>query len=373
MPDPICTEEEFIALWDELKSATEIAKRLNCDLRGVHRRRRSIENRRGIQLGSYDDIARRVQEIGHDEADWSVAWDKTDGLSVLIHNPLYVGKDDLKSALEDQVEAIKSYAPKYPSIKYAKPKQPHALVVNFTDLHFGAYSLEAAADVVRRGVEDAIVRSAGYEIDQIYFVMGSDCLHVDTVHRTTTKGTPVETNGAGWAAAFKAAQMAYVDALERLVQVAPVHAIHVSGNHDELSSWTLAQVIQAWFARHKGITFDVSDEPRKHVAYGDNLLSFTHGDKVKDTDLPMVVSHEAAGLWGAARHRYIYMGHIHHNRQIKYQSIKDHPGVTLQWLRSPKPTDAWHLANGYLGSQGISTFIHAKHGGGQVATISINL
>ena len=373
MAEATCSDEDFIALWDQLRSATAVSERLGISVRAAHKRRRRIEARHGVRLESSISIAERVRQIGHDQADWSVAWDKTDGLSVLIHNPLYIGKDDLRSALDDQIDAIKSHAPKYPSIKYAKSKSPHALVINLTDLHFGAYSLDAAADAVRRGVEDAIVRSAGYEIDQIYFVMGSDCLHVDTVHRTTTKGTPVETNGASWAAAFKTAQMAYVDALERLVQVAPVHAIHISGNHDELSSWALAQVVEAWFARHKNITFDVGDDPRKHVAYGDNLLSFTHGDKVREADLPMVVSHEASAMWGAAKYRYIYMGHIHHNRQVKYQAIKDHPGVTLQWLRSPKPTDAWHRAHGYMGAQGISTFIHAKHGGGQVATISINL
>lgn len=44
------TESDFIALWDKFGSAVEIADHLKMDVRSVHRRRRSIENHRGIKL-----------------------------------------------------------------------------------------------------------------------------------------------------------------------------------------------------------------------------------------------------------------------------------------------------------------------------------
>lgn len=44
------TESDFIALWDKFGSAVEIADHLKMDVRSIHRRRRSIENHRGIKL-----------------------------------------------------------------------------------------------------------------------------------------------------------------------------------------------------------------------------------------------------------------------------------------------------------------------------------
>lgn len=45
-----CTEDEFIRLWNEVQSATEVAKILGVDLTNVHKRRRRIEQKLGIKL-----------------------------------------------------------------------------------------------------------------------------------------------------------------------------------------------------------------------------------------------------------------------------------------------------------------------------------
>lgn len=364
------SEQEFIRICKMVKTNAEGA-----ELAGVHpdrfrKRRAIIEKKYGINLRQ-SSIHERVNEIGFSNKDWSVAWDKSDGLSVLVHNPDFT-PDEYKSALEETVDAIKAIAPKFPTIKHSKPKDAHCLVINATDLHFGGWGLDRARNAVLDATTDAISRATPYPLERIIFVIGSDCLHTDTAHYTTSKGTPVETDGSTWAQTFKAAQLAYTDCIATLVQIAPVHVVHVSGNHDELMSYALAQVIEATFSKTKNITFDVSDHPRKYIRFHDNLLCFTHGDKVKDTDLPMIVSHEAAQDWGATKFRYVYMGHIHHNKQIKYQSIKEHPGIVLQWLRSPKPTDNWHRDRGFLGARGMTSFIHSRDGG-QVASLSINL
>lgn len=358
-----------MAVCRSVKSNMEGAQKVGTNERNFRARRKRLEERYGVKLTNLID--QRVRDIGLNAKDWSYAWDKTDGLSVLVHNPDFT-PDDYKQALSDTLESIKRLAPKFPTIKHSKPKDGHCLVINATDLHFGGWGLENAKSAVLNATSDAISRSAPYPLERIIFVIGSDCLHTDTEHYTTSKGTPVETDGSTWAQAFKAAQEAYTQCLATLLPLAPVHVVHVSGNHDNLMSYALAQVIEATFSRAKGMTFDVTDHPRKYIRFHDNLLCFTHGDKVKDNDLPMIVSHEAAKDWGQTRHRYVYMGHIHHNKQIKYQSIKEHPGIVLQWLRSPKPTDNWHRDRGFLGARGMTSFIHSPNQG-QVASLSINL
>lgn len=52
MSAPILSDKEFIELWNTHKSASKIAKILDCHLRSVNRRRRSIEDKYKMQLGS---------------------------------------------------------------------------------------------------------------------------------------------------------------------------------------------------------------------------------------------------------------------------------------------------------------------------------
>ena len=369
-PNGSVSEDEFILICQTAATNQEGAARAGVSLDRFRRRRADIEARKRINLRG--GLSNRISATGANPSDVPYVWLKDEGISAFVKNPEFITRDEHAQALADAVAAVRKLAPTFPSVKYAKVKDGHCLVLNFTDLHFGAYGLDKARQVVLDAMGDALTRSSGYPIEQIIFVIGSDCLQTDTAHYTTTKGTPVSGDGSTWSQAFKAAQEAYTQCLATLLPIAPVHVVHVSGNHDELMSYALAQVIEATFAKAKNITFDVTDTPRKYHQYHSSLLAFTHGDKLKDTDIPMIVSHEAPEAWGKTRHRYVYMGHIHHNRQIKYQAIKEHPGITLQWLRSPKPTDAWHRDHGFLGGQGITSFIHSRDGG-QVASLSVNL
>ena len=49
-----CTEDEFVALWNQHGSAAELARILGVGLTNIHSRRRGIERRRGIQLAGTD-------------------------------------------------------------------------------------------------------------------------------------------------------------------------------------------------------------------------------------------------------------------------------------------------------------------------------
>ena len=50
MPAALCSDEDFISLWQSLKSATKLADSLGIDKRNVLRRRRNIEAKYNIQL-----------------------------------------------------------------------------------------------------------------------------------------------------------------------------------------------------------------------------------------------------------------------------------------------------------------------------------
>jgi hypothetical protein len=187
-------------------------------------------------------------------------------------------------------------------------------------------------------------------------------LHTDTPRRTTTSGTPQDTDGM-WYENFLMAKNLYVNLLEILIGVADVHFVYNPSNHDYTNGFFLADVIQTYFRNCKNITFDCSINHRKYTTYGNSLIGTTHGDGAKQADLGQLMSVEAKEYWADSEYRYFYTHHIHH------KTAKDYINVTVESLRSPSPADSWHHRNGYISNAAIEGFIHSKNNG-QIARLT---
>jgi hypothetical protein len=252
-------------------------------------------------------------------------------------------------------------------------EESHLLVISPADLHIGKlsesfetgedYNNQIAVQRAKEGVEGIIQKAKGYKIDKILFIGGNDILHIDTPKRTTTSGTPQDTDGM-WYSNFLIAKQLYVELLNRLLEVADVHFVYNPSNHDYVNGFFLADVIQTYFRNVDNITFDCSISHRKYFRYYENLIGSTHGDGGKNEQLPLTMAHEAKEDWGITLHKYIYTHHVHH------KSSKDYMGVTVESLRSPSATDSWHHRNQYQHSpKAVEGFIHSKiHG--QVARLT---
>lgn len=273
---------------------------------------------------------------------------------------------------EEIVKEMKAYSPKYPVIKYPKQKEGHLLVIDPADIHIGKlcsyfeskdeYNHKIAVARVKSGVAGILQKAQSYSIDKILFVIGNDALHVDNAKNTTTSGTPQDTD-IMWFDAFKVAQKLLIECIEMLLTVAPVHVQYDPSNHDYVTGFMLAQSVEAWFNKCKGITFNTSISHRKYFVYGQNLIGTTHGDGAKEADLPLLMAHESKD-WNSCKHRYVYMHHIHHKKS------KDYMSVCVEALRSPSGTDSWHHRNGYQHSpKAVEGFIHHKDFG-QVARLT---
>jgi hypothetical protein len=316
-------------------------------------------------------IAAVAEAQGLSQSQWRYGWTKCDDASIFVVNPAY-GQHQYGQALDAALERIKKAAPKFPKIKRTKIKEDDcALVLNLTDWHFGAWSEKEATELANDVVSTSLQRARGFALKHFIVVVGNDLLHVDNVHYSTTKGTPQVTDGSTWHQAYTAACRCYEGILERLIPLGTTEACLCSGNHDQLTSFTLAQHLQAYF-RHTDATWQVSAKKRKYTRWGNSFIGFTHGDKVKTNELPMLAAQEAPQLWAETQHRHMYLGHVHHAVGLKFELQKAHPGMEIEWLTSPKPTDDWHDENGYIGSRGATTFIHSLSGG-QEARYRINL
>ncbi|QDP46538.1 MAG: hypothetical protein GOVbin4342_63 [Prokaryotic dsDNA virus sp.] len=308
---------------------------------------------------------------------WSHGWLKGKHASIFIKNTKgLITFDEMRAKF---VAEMKQYSPSYRTIKRKQIKDKHLLVLDIADLHMGKYASESetgdaydsdkAIERALEGVEGILNKAKGFPIDKIMFIIGNDVLHIDNPRNTTTSGTGQDVSGM-WHENYVRARDLYVKIIERLMTIADVHIVHNPSNHDYISGFMLADSIFCWFRKSKNITFDISNNHRKYFTYGVNLIGSSHGDGAKMADMPLLMANEAPLLWAETKYRYIYLHHIHHKQQTKFMSGKDYQGVTVEYLRSPSGSDAWHHRNGYVGAKkAIEAFIHSKDYG-QIARLT---
>ena len=317
--------------------------------------------------GVFDECER----VGIDPATVKHYWYKGKNYSINASSP----KISYEEVRDEIIQSMNEHSPKYETIKREKCKDGHLIVIDPADIHIGKLGLQEetgdeynnsiAINRVLDGVVGVISKSSGFNIDKIVFVAGNDILHTDNPKRTTTNGTPQDTDGM-WYNNFMIAKHLYIKVIEYLKNFADVHFVFNPSNHDYTSGFFLADVIASWFRNSKNVTFDTSISHRKYFVYHDNLIGTTHGDGAKDSDLPLLMAHEAPNEWAATTKRYIYTHHVHH------KTSKDYAGVTIESARSASGTDSWHHRNGYTGAKkAIEAFIHSKKDG-QVARITHN-
>jgi len=253
---------------------TQIARYVHEDL-DIDSKERTVEStRRLISLYINKEIRKNQQpalaeacdERGIDISSVGIAWSKDKKWSIQFKP----NKDDgptFEQILQDHIQMVENHKFSYKQIKRKHSNASNLLVVDPADVHIGKlasafetgedYNSQIAVKRVKEGVEGILEKANGFGIDQILFVAGNDILHIDTPKRTTTSGTPQDTDGM-WYDNFLIAKKLYIDVIDTLLQVADVHFMFNPSNHDYQSGFFLADSISSWYSDCKNITFDVS-------------------------------------------------------------------------------------------------------------------
>jgi len=341
-------------------------------------------------------IYRNALEEGIPFDEISMAWVKNKEVSIMWKKDNNVlSYEQIRDNLIDE---MKKYAPVYPNIARELPPLDHdknLLIIDAADVHVGKlaksyetgqpeYNISIAVSRIQNGVAKLLSSASKLSIESIIFVIGNDILHIDNPRRTTTASTPQDTDGQWWEM-FLAAKMAYIKAIEIMVEHADVHIVFCPSNHDYVSGWMLADTISSWFRNNPNVSFGINNQSvsinhRKYVVYGNNLIGFTHGDGAKERDLASLMQYEARSMWGKTKYATFYTHHTHHKHRKMNDTMleKDQIGITLlstsrvqdpknsvyiETVRSPSPADGWHSRNGYVNSQAMEAFVHNYENG----------
>jgi len=182
----------------------------------------------------------------------------------------------LEDVFDPIIKDIQRYSPTIRKIKRNKIKNPHCLILDPSDIHVGklavnhesgeTYDVKKAVSIVDSGIDSLLQKASGFPIDKIIFVIGNDCLHIDSSSSPVTTGNTSQDMDGKWHDAFLAARDMYVRAIEKCLPLADVEIIFCPSNHDFMSGFMLAQTVKAYFRKSKNITFDASIAHRKYTA-----------------------------------------------------------------------------------------------------------
>jgi hypothetical protein len=283
----------------------------------------------------------------------------------------------------------------YRKSDYATPKLPSSkgenlMVVDVADLHIGKLCSKAetgftynGAEAIRRakyGLESMLRRAKAFGVGHILFVMGNDKLHFDTPGRTTTSGTPQDSD-TNIFDMYRDAFCCDVELIDMCRAVAPTTLAHCPSNHDWVMGFCLAQQLQTHYRNCPEVIvsdYYMSERHRKYFVFNGALIGLTHGDGAKDKDLSNLMMLEAREHLSSCPYKFWYTHHLHHKvrKSPLLQVEKDHIGmtivgargpaspdeVTIEVVRSPSPPDGWHDRNGYINQQAVEAFFHDVEG-----------
>lgn len=294
-------------------------------------------------------------------------------------------KRDEVIALERLLERLENNAPIADKIKYVKPKTQkykRALEVSITDPHLGmlcfkgdsdhSWSLEECSKMCMWAIDSLLDRAKVYgTFDEIVFPFGNDFMHHDNLLHTTTRGTP-QPEGVAFQYVFENAIKLATMMVDRLAAIAPVKIVQISGNHDQVASFSLGHILNAYYRNNPNISVDVSRSPYKFYRFGTNLIGYDHGHHIKPIRLAAIMAHECREHWAQTTYREWHCGD-QHRKGSGSPVIMEEQGVGIEYLPALTPPNAWHRQKGFNWQQrGAMAFVW-DHDEGPIARLQVNL
>jgi len=269
-------------------------------------------------------------------------------------------KKDLTEFKEKFFEEMKQYIPRVVDPVYSfKKGSPVAYEISLPDFHYGKIGTmsqsQANLDFLNT-IKELHRKAEGLNIEKFILPIGNDGLNSEGYSRATTKGTP-QHDAEEWQETFRGYWKLLVIAIDYLSAFAPVDVIVIQGNHDFERMFYIGEVIESWYRDYSPVTVDNSYDSRKYYCYGKNMLMFTHGDKEKPANMPLLMATEQPLMFAQCPHREVHCGHQH--REI----VNTYQGVKVRFLPSICTNDAWHKTMGYNSPREAQAYIWNKEKG----------
>tara|TARA_R100001230_G_C5686260_1_gene195642 strand:- start:209 stop:1342 length:1134 start_codon:yes stop_codon:yes gene_type:complete len=253
------------------------------------------------------------------------------------------GEDDVVKRTKDEiVSLLESYSPKVEQ-EYEAVEDAVVYEISLPDIHYGKYTgqtLDEAEEEYMKVVKDLLHKAKGLNIERILLPIGNDGMNSEGYSRATTKGTPQQ-DSAEWQETFVGYCNLMIRAISYLARTAPVDVVVVQGNHDYERMFYAGEFLRAFFVNDDRVFVDNGYDSRKYYKYGVSLIMFTHGDKEKPAEMPLIMATEQPLLFAETKFREVHCGHMHK------EMVNEYRGIKVRFIPSICANDAWHKMMGY--------------------------
>lgn len=276
--------------------------------------------------------------------------------------------------IADLKVALAGFVPTVPKPVKVDKAANCMLEVDIFDLHLGKlawaketgyqnYDLDIAKHDFEEALETLIQRTEGHNFAEVILPIGNDFFHTDNLLGETTAGTRQDMDGRFHKTAHIGRKM-MVHALSRLREIAPVRGIVVPGNHDQLSAWHLGDSLECWFHNSADVAVDNMPTLRKYHHFGNIMLMFTHGNRGKMPDYPLLMATEKPQMWGETKFREAHIGHMHKTKMRDSYKVDENHGARVRIISSLCAADAWHSDMQFTGNlRQAEAFVWHRHEG----------
>ena len=351
------------------KSADVLSERLNCPIEDCEtalyeaRKLAREENNDNDNTSVISEFEQFLDKNGISQSDVASVkfWQTVSGqqrFSVVTK-----GESMSVEAIKQEIEEFAAaHSPTVEKLDHLKPwstLNPIAYEISLPDIHYGKLhdlNLTQVEDQYMMVVKELVEKASGLDIERFVLPIGNDGMNSEGMRRTTTKGTPQE-ESAGWKDTFRGYWQLMTMAIDYLKEKAPVDIIVVSGNHDYERMFYAGDVLAGWYRNDANVTVDNTYSSRKYYEYGQNMLMFTHGDKEKPADMPLIMATENPEMFARTSHREVHCGHLHK------EMVNEYRGIKVRFVPSICPNDEWHKQMGYEAKRTGQAYIWNKSKG----------
>ena len=233
------------------------------------------------------------------------------------------------------------------------------LLINIADLHLNKYSKDYNIQIAMNRYNGALEHFINNtNAENCILVIGEDFFNIDNITKTTTKGTPQDTE----VDVYKMFEIGLTFSINVINYLSynfnSVNVILVQGNHDKLLSYMLMKAIEQVEFTKDNVYFDSSVSPRKYITIGDSLIGLGHLDNENKKQKPFLMQNEVKEKYGKSKYNYFISGHFHN------YSVEEVGGIQYIRLPSLSGIDNWHDEQGFVCStKGAIAFEFIKYGG----------
>lgn len=368
-------QAEIVNLFEQGLNQTEIGRQLGITRETVKSTLKTIKTR----------AAKQGYSPGHDMVHTVPDGFKVKGVSTYYNDegkPVgqwVKSQSDEKRQIEimlERLDAAMDSIPRFAPTPTPEQTDENLLsLLTITDFHLGMYAWEAETgdawdvDIARQVFLDSVhkmIQGSPKSEVGILCQLG-DFLHWDGMLAITPTSSHVLDADTRYGKLVELAMTVMSQAVGMMLEhFGKVVVVSAEGNHDISGSIWLRKYIKHVFGDDERVEVIDNEFPFYGYLWGETMLGFHHGHKVKLANLHKLFASEPRfrKMWGSATQTYIHVGHYHHEKVIEDGGAiaEQHPTLSGR--------DAYASRGGWVSRRGAKVITYHKTDG-EVARITV--